>query len=202
MKKILALTSLIFALSVGATAMAADYEETNDKINGVTHSTSLANGYATVLVQASNNDIVYVDQADSVFPETLDIMLKAGIDDGVYTMKFGGAGKALETKTLELKSATTDPDPAPSDTVAMQAVANITDNNDGTTNAAYETSVDKTYNKIKFTCTIDGVQKTATLDINIPDITGMHAYVVVLVKNVPSDVIINSVALVNVTESN
>ena len=86
MKKILALTSLIFALSVGATAMAADYEETNDKINGVTHSTSLANGYATVLVQASNNDIVYVDQADSVFPETLDIMLKAGIDDGVYTM--------------------------------------------------------------------------------------------------------------------
>ena len=200
MKKILALTSLIFDLSVGATAMAADYEETNDKINGVTHSTSLANGYATVLVQASNNDIVYVDQADSVFPETLDIMLKAGIDDGEYTMKFGGAGKALETKTLELKSATTDPDPA--DTVEMQTVANITDNNDGTTNAAYETSVDKTYNKIKFTCTKGGVQKTATLDINIPDITGMHAYVVVLVKNVPSDVIINSVALVNVTESN
>jgi hypothetical protein len=203
MKKILALTSLIFALSVGATAMASDYEETNDKINGVTHRTALANGYATVLVQASNNDIVYVDQADSVFPETLEIMLKAGIDDGEYTMKFGGAGKALETKTLELKSGTSDPDPDPADTVTMSVERTTEYTADNFKNIAYQTTVAANYNKIKFTCTIGGQQKTATLDIDgISNLTGVAADVVVLVKNVPLNITDLSVALVNVPESN
>ena len=113
MKKILALTSLIFALSVGATAMAADESEVPNVASGVDYTTTIADGFATVLVQGPGEatDIVYVDQADSVFGASLNLMLKAGINDGTYTIKFGGAGKTLETTTLELKSGTSDPDP-------------------------------------------------------------------------------------------
>ena len=51
MKKILALTSLIFALSVGATAMAADESEVPNVASGVDYTTTIADGFATVLVQ-------------------------------------------------------------------------------------------------------------------------------------------------------
>ena len=207
MKKILALTSLIFALSVGVTAMAADLTEVDNDADGVTYTTANAGGYATVLVQGPDTatDIVYVDQADSVFDASLDLILKADIADGKYTIKFGGAGKETTTQEFTLKTATTDPDPdpAPADTVEMQAVGIITDNNDGTKNAAYETLVSSSYNKIKFTCTVGEETKEATLNIDgIDNLTDMAAYVVVLVKNVPSEVTNLKVALVNVAGSN
>lgn len=204
MKKILALTSLVFALSVGATAMAADETDVTNVASGVDYTTNAATSFSTVLVQGpgATPDIVYVDQAEETFTTGLQLMLKPNLADGTYTIKFGGAGQtaASQTFTLTTNSGGSTPDPA--DTVQMNSVANVTDNHDGTKNAAYEATVNSTYNKIKFTCTKGGVQKTATLDISIPDITGMAANVVVLVKNVPSDVTIDSVALVNVTESN
>ena len=204
MKKILALTSLIFALSVGATAMASDAQSVPNDPSGVDYTTENASGYATVLVQDSNNDIVYVDQNDSLFGTGLNLMLKPNLTPGTYTIKFGGAGKTTAIQEFTLTAAgggSTDPEPA--DTVQMDLAANVTDNHDGTKNAAYATLVSSNYNKIKFTFTIDGVQKTATLDIDgINNLTGVAANVVVLVKNVPLGVTIDSVALVNVTESN
>jgi hypothetical protein len=208
MKKILALTSLIFALSVGATAMAADDTSvTKDPGAVVNYETVKANGYTTVLVHKADdiNNIVYVDQADDTFGAALTLMLKADMDDGEYTMKLGGAGKETIASNFTLKtnsgSGSTDPDPAP--TVEMGDPVATTNNSDGTKNAAYETLVTSNYNKIKFTCSKNGVQKTATIAIDgIDNLTGVAANVVVLVKNVPVDVTIDSVALVNVTENN
>ena len=193
MKKILALTSLVFALSVGATAMAADYEVTNDKINGVTHTTALANGYETVLVQASNDDIVYVDQADSVFGASLNLMLKAGIDDGTYTMKFGGAGQTLKEVELELTTAGggSTPDPAPTTIPMTKAKETVYPQGK---NIAFEAAVTTAVNAVKFTVTkgTDTKEGIITLNNAPAEISGVYANCVVLVTGIPDDVTVTA----------
>lgn len=190
MKKILALTSLVFALSVGATAMAADYTETNNA-NGVTHTTNAANGYTTVLVQASDDTIVYVDQAEDVFGTSINLMLKAGLDDGTYTIKFGGAGQAVIAKTLELTAATTDPDPAPT-TIPMTA-AKETVYPEGK-NIAFEAEVTTAVNAVKFTVTkgTDTKEGIITLNNAPAEISGVYANCVVLVTGIPEGVTVTA----------
>ena len=194
MKKILALTSLIFALSVGATAMAADESEVPNVASGVDYTTTIADGFATVLVQGPGEatDIVYVDQADSVFGASLNLMLKAGINDGTYTIKFGGAGKEATSRTFTLKTATTDPDPAPT-TIPMTA-AKETVYPQGK-NIAFETSVTTAVNAVKFTVNDETGAQTATIPlINAPAVIsgGMYADCVVLVTGIPNDVTVTA----------
>ena len=194
MKKILALTSLIFALSVGATAMAADESEVPNVANGVDYTTTAANGFATVLVQGPDEatDIVYVDQADSVFDTSLKLMLKEDINDGTYTIKFGGAGKEATSRTFTLKTATTDPDPAP--TTIPMTVAKETVYPQGK-NIAFETSVTTAVNAVKFTVNDETGAQTATIPlINAPAVIsgGMYADCVVLVTGIPNGVTVTA----------
>ena len=194
MKKILALTSLIFALSVGATAMAADESEVPNVASGVDYTTTIADGFATVLVQGPGEatDIVYVDQADSVFGASLNLMLKAGINDGTYTIKFGGAGKEATSRTFTLKTATTDPDPAP--TTIPMTVAKETVYPQGK-NIAFETSVTTAVNAVKFTVNDGTGNKTATIRLtNAPAAIsgGAYANCVVLVTGIPDGVTVTA----------
>ena len=187
MKKILALTSLIFALSVGATAMAADESEVPNVASGVDYTTTIADGFATVLVQGPGEatDIVYVDQADSVFGASLKLMLKEDINDGTYTIKFGGAGKETTTQEFTLTTnsgSTTDP------VVADMTTAATTNNGDGTTNIAFSATVDRDVDAVEFTVTKGGDTKTGVLDLKTPlTISGTNAECAVLVSNIPTE---------------
>ena len=194
MKKILALTSLIFALSVGATAMAADESEVPNVASGVDYTTTIADGFATVLVQGPGEatDIVYVDQADSVFGASLKLMLKEDINDGTYTIKFGGAGKEATSRTFTLKTATTDPDPAP--TTIPMTVAKETVYPQGK-NIAFEAEVTTAVNAVKFTVNDGTGNKTATIRLtNAPAAIsgGAYANCVVLVTGIPDGVTVTA----------
>lgn len=202
MKKILALTSLIFALSVGATAMAADPTEVDNDADGVTYTTANAGGYATVLVQGPDTatDIVYVDQADSVFDASLDLILKAGIDDGKYTIKFGGAGKETTTQEFTLTTnsgSTTDP------VVADMTTAATTNNGDGTTNIAFKATVDKSFDAVEFTVTKGENSKTGVLDLkNKVTLTGVAADCAILVSNIPNEYRVTAKLVQKATSNN
>lgn len=196
MKKILALTSLVFALSVGATAMAADYTETNNA-SGVTHTTNEATSFSTVLVQGPGEtpDIVYVDQAEenSTFPTALQLMLKPNLIDGTYTMKFGGAGQAVKEVSLELTAAgggSTDPDP----TTIPMTKAKETVYPQGK-NIAFEAEVTTAVNAVKFTVNDGTGNKTATIRLtNAPAAIsgGAYANCVVLVTGIPDGVTVTA----------
>ena len=196
MKKILALTSLVFALSVGATAMAADETNvTNDK-SGVDYTTNAATSFSTVLVQGPGEtpDIVYVDQAEEnkTFTTGLQLMLKPNLADGTYTIKFGGAGKEATSRTFTLKTATTDPDPAPTTIPMTKAKETVYPQGK---NIAFETSVTTAVNAVKFTVNDGTDAKTATIPlINAPAVIsgGMYADCVVLVTGIPNGVTVTA----------
>jgi hypothetical protein len=191
MKKILALTSLIFALSVGATAMAADDTSvTKDPGAVVNYETVKANGYTTVLVHKADdiNNIVYVDQADDTFGAALTLMLKADMDDGEYTMKLGGAGKETIASNFTLttnsgsgsEGSTTDTVVADMDSVAT------TNNGDGTKNIAFSATVTQDVDAVEFTVTKGEYTATGVLDLkNSLNISGTNADCAILVSNIP-----------------
>ena len=194
MKKILALTSLIFALSVGATAMAADESEVPNVASGVDYTTTIADGFATVLVQGPGEatDIVYVDQADSVFGASLKLMLKEDINDGTYTIKFGGAGKEATSRTFTLKTATTDPDPDPTTIPMTKAKETVYPQGK---NIAFEAEVTTAVNAVKFTVNDGTGNKTATIRLtNAPAAIsgGAYANCVVLVTGIPDGVTVTA----------
>ena len=92
MKKIIACISLVFAMSAGVTALAADATYTKD---GNSVSGFDATGYSTVLITEDRiddvDDIVYVNQDDSGLAGMTQFLIKDGAKDGKYKMKFGGA---------------------------------------------------------------------------------------------------------------
>ena len=201
MKKILALTSLIFALSVGATAMASDAQSVPNDPSGVDYTTENASGYATVLVQDSNNDIVYVDQNDSLFGTGLNLMLKPNLTPGTYTIKFGGAGKTTAIQEFTLTAAgggsTTDP------VVADMTTAATTNNGDGTTNIAFKATVDKSFDAVEFTVTKGENSKTGVLDLkNKVTLTGVAADCAILVSNIPNEYQVTAKLVQKATSNN
>lgn len=186
MKKILALTSLVFALSVGATAMAADDTDVTNVASGVDYTTNAATSFSTVLVQGpgATPDIVYVDQAEETFTTGLQLMLKPNLADGTYTIKFGGAGQTAASQTFTL---TTNSGGSTTDTVvADMTTAATTNNGDGTTNIAFSATVDRDVDAVEFTVTKGGDTKTGVLDLKTPlTISGTNAECAVLVSNIP-----------------
>ena len=202
MKKILALTSLVFALSVGATAMAADEQSVQNVTNGVDYTTENASGYATVLVQGPGEatDIVYVDQHDSAFGTGLNLMLKPNLTPGTYTIKFGGAGKETTTQEFTLTTnsgSTTDP------VVADMTTAATTNNGDGTTNIAFKATVDKSFDAVEFTVTKGENSKTGVLDLkNKVTLTGVAADCAILVSNIPNEYQVTAKLVQKATSNN
>ena len=196
MKKILALTSLVFALSVGATAMAADETGLQNDASGVDYTTNEAASFSTVLVQGpgASTDIVYVDQAEEngTFTTGLQLMLKPNLKDGTYKIKFGGAGQTLKEVELELTTAgggSTDPDPT---TIPM--TAERTTKYGDVKNVAFEAEVTTAVNAVKFTVNDGTGNKTATIRLtNAPaEISGVYANCVVLVTGIPDDVTVTA----------
>ena len=93
MKKIIACISLVFAMSAGVTALAADatYSDADN-------SASIdATGYTTVLIEDAADNIWYVDQNDSGLGSTAKFLMKADPADGTYTVTLGGSSTAAAT---------------------------------------------------------------------------------------------------------
>ena len=197
MKKILALTSLVFALSVGATAMAADDTELPNDASGVNYTTNKATSFSTVLVQGpdASTDIVYVDQAEEnrTFTTGLQLMLKPNLADGTYTIKFGGAGQtaASQTFTLTTNSGGSTPDPAPTTIPMTKAKETVYPQGK---NIAFEAAVTTAVNAVKFTVTkgTDTKEGIITLNNAPAEISGVYANCVVLVTGIPDDVTVTA----------
>lgn len=97
MKKIIACISLVFAMSAGVTALAADatYSEADN-------SASIdATGYTTVLIEDAEDTILYVDQNDSGLGSAAKFLLKGAnkLADGTYTVTLGGSSTLETTST-------------------------------------------------------------------------------------------------------
>lgn len=93
MKKIIACISLVFAMSAGVTALAADATYTKD-----TNDVAIdATGYTTVLIEDAADNIWYVDQNDSGLGSTAKFLMKADPADGTYTVTLGGSSTAAAT---------------------------------------------------------------------------------------------------------
>lgn len=98
MKKLLVCMSVIFALSAGITALAADADYNNDS-----NSANLnAKGYKTVLIKKSDSDdIVYVDQDDNGLDSVAEFFLKEKPAEGSYVVMLGSDTDA-DVKELNL----------------------------------------------------------------------------------------------------
>lgn len=101
MKKVIACISLIFAMSAGVTALAADYNETDTTV------TVGDSGYKTILITPTNDtrNIVYVNQNDSAsgFNAATKFYIKANAPVGDYTVTKGN-GTATTTETFSISS--------------------------------------------------------------------------------------------------
>ena len=109
MKKILACMSLVFALSAGATALAAELDTSkvyDSRENSLKVGLSGATYKNTILItkdnDTSNDGIVFVDQNDSTFSTVGTFLLKGeSLAPGTYTVKMNNAeGNGFETKTF------------------------------------------------------------------------------------------------------
>ena len=109
MKKIIACISLVFAMSAGVTALAADADYVKD---GNSYSGDIPAGYTTVLIEKdavgdTPSEIVYVDQSDDDgLGTTVNFLLKGEkLADGTYTVKLGGHDTYdLTTKKFTISS--------------------------------------------------------------------------------------------------
>ena len=159
MKKIIACISLVFAMSAGVTALAAD-TATPGSNNSVDVNTDAT--YNTVLITDPNGDYVYANQDDTTgFGAASNFLLKdsAATTYGVYTVKMGSANGASTSFDFEI----VDPNAAPKP-IEMEK-AYTYDTKDGKYDAGftYKGSLEK-YDTLVFTAkkTVDGVEKTGT----------------------------------------
>jgi hypothetical protein len=103
MKKIIACISLVFAMSAGVTALAADTD-----YNKVDNSYSTdATGFKTVLIEDASANILYVNQDDNGLSSTAKFLLKGdtALADGTYKVTLGGHDTAAaQSKTFTISS--------------------------------------------------------------------------------------------------
>lgn len=93
MKKLTVLSVLLLAVSAATTALAQTEYYPED--NSVTNKEQ--GRYQTVLVTAEDGTIVYVDQASSKLDGAKKFLLKDNLNNGLYTIKFGGSGVTATT---------------------------------------------------------------------------------------------------------
>ena len=95
MKRTAALAVFAIVLSMGVTAFADSplVAYTGGEENAAT--VTGTDGYCTVLIQNSNADIVYVNQADSAFSGVMNFFLQSAPETGTYTARFGGSGSVI-----------------------------------------------------------------------------------------------------------
>ena len=104
MKKIIACISLVFAMSAGVTALAAEdpsfvNEETKNAIT-----VGDASAYETVLIE-KDADILYVDQVDTGLSAASNFLIKAPeAEVGTYTVKMYGIDGTTYSKELKVRN--------------------------------------------------------------------------------------------------
>ena len=191
MKKIIACISLVFAMSAGVTALAADDIYTKDG-NSVTYD---ANGYSTVLIENdTTNEIVFVDQNDAGLNAngtSAKFLLKGDkLADGDYTMTLGGASDG-SSKDVNFKVTSIDPVTKPME------MTNKVKSADGST---YDAGFFKTVavEDCRFIA-ITANGKTAYFESEFVGSDGGEVAVAIKVTNVPVETTF-SLALTNVNE--
>lgn len=166
MKKIIACISLVFAMSAGVTALAADTATPGDN-NSV--DVTLDTTYNTVLITKNDTgDTVYVNQDDTTgFATGSNFLLKEGTDTnyGEYTVKMGSASGATTTMSFEI----VDPNAAPEAITMTQAYTYDTKDGKYDAGFTYEGSLDG-YSNLVFnvTKTVDEVETTKTAIFGLP----------------------------------
>ena len=148
MKKTAAFTMAIAVLSLSVTAF-ADAAATDAGKDTATTTVTGADSYSTVLITDSSDNIVYVDQADTLFGAEVDFLLKADPAYGKYNVKLGGES-ITPTSTYFYVGV----DAPKTGDVVMKRLQNEETNKDGTGyNIGYYTEVEanyaSTYNALK-----------------------------------------------------
>lgn len=162
MKKIIACISLVFAMSAGVTALAADADYVKD---GNSYSGNISEGYTTVLIEKdavgeTPSEIVYVNQEGNGLGTAVNFLLKGDeLADGDYTVTLGGSstGQPIKSKFKVKKVPVNTPV-----TVMGQLVAE-----DGTSQIgckARTTAANAAY--LVVTAVNDGVTQTGYLETN------------------------------------
>ena len=93
-KKIIACITAAAAIALPAAVMAADYTSNYDAEDYALKGVNAA-GRKTVVITKDNGDItaediVYINQSDDAFSESVNFMLLSGIAEGIYRVSFGG----------------------------------------------------------------------------------------------------------------
>ena len=167
MKKIIACISLVFAMSAGATALAATTAEP-----GSNNSVDVTNDavYNTVLIEHSTTkDIVYVNQNDEGYTTAaVNFLLKANPEYGTYNVTLGKTdGSAPVATTFEIN----DPNP---DIVIPPAFDGV--NASGERVVGFSLKTDRSlsaYTKLHFTATKAGeTPGSVTIDPNFTTLSG------------------------------
>lgn len=165
MKKIIACISLVFVMSAGATALAAT-TATPGSDNDVSIGADAV--YNTVLIENSDNDIVYVNQNDEGYTEAaVNFLLKADPGYGTFNVTLGKADGSTPVRTsFEIA----DPNP---DLVIPTAFDGV--NADGERVVGFSLKTDRSlsaYTQLHFTATKGGKTGSVTIDPNFTDLSG------------------------------
>ena len=187
MKKILACMSLVFALSTGATALAAvdviDSGEYHSSNNSLSVFGSGATNMNTVLItKDADNDIVFADQNDSTFLGVTEFLLKGNsLDVGTYTVKMNkknGGDAIVKTFTIA--------DNTPQSTMDITTVAFKYDKN-GVYDTGFKAEAVNlaNINYIAITNETEGPSKGKTAYIRLDSTVNGTVNVAIRVNNIP-----------------
>ncbi len=200
MKKIIACISLVFALSAGVTALAAnDYSSNYDENN--TFSLEAAETMNTILVTADDDgEVVYADQNDSTFAGATSFLFKGdSLAPGTYTVKMNNtAGNGFTNGTITIADTTKPADTDLGATPYFQTEVNAETN---TYDAGYIVTYVENANRftkvaISVTDSEEGEGSTvATIPAGTFVSGDSIANLGVKIINIPSTITINSVTL-------
>jgi hypothetical protein len=183
MKKIIACISLVFAMSLGATAMASElpYSSADNSV------TADGSEYTTVLITSESDDIVYLDQDDSGLSATAKFLIKADAVEGTYTVLLGGnSDGSTASHTFIIAN---EPDPVPE--VTTTTVLGKEYNEENTTysiGCKAESVAVSACNYVVITATKGDITKTAYIDSGFTGSGDGEINVAVKITGVPSDV--------------
>lgn len=204
MKKILACMSLVFALSAGATALAAElntsqvYDSSNNTLDV---DLSGATDKNTVLItkkgDTTSDGIVFADQNDDTFSGVASFLLKGdSLDSGTYTVKMNNAaGTDLTTNEFTISD-------APLSDMAITTEAFTYAKKDAQGKDVYDKGFKATnanIANIKYIAVTRSDGKTAYFDLGT-EITNGTASVAIRINNIPADQTV-SVRLVDAIRS-
>ncbi len=188
MKKLAVCISLAAMLSVSAAAFAADGTEA-DIYNRTEYSVTDADAanYKTVLIQNSNNEPVYINQASNgSFGTATTFFLKKSPEQGTYTIKYGGAEGYQTSKDFYVGA-----DPVNAET-PMKEISNggTSMNADGTRNVGFRATVNAAmqYKSVILKRESDNTYMGYDIDFDV-SVSGDSGVVVgVQINNIPEDV--------------